>query len=64
VFGELQALRDSGVTILMIEQNAKQALAISDDGIVLQQGQLALQGKAGTLLHHPDIARVFLGAHS
>ncbi len=64
VFGELKSLRDSGVTILMIEQNAKQALAMSDDGIVLQQGRLALQGNADTLLHHPDIARVFLGAHT
>jgi branched-chain amino acid transport system ATP-binding protein len=63
VFSTLQALRDSGVTILMIEQNAKQALAASDDGIVLQQGRLALQGKASSLLDHPDIARVFLGAH-
>jgi branched-chain amino acid transport system ATP-binding protein len=63
VFSTLQALRDSGVTILMIEQNAKQALAASDDGIVLQQGRLALQGKADSLLNHPDIARVFLGAH-
>jgi branched-chain amino acid transport system ATP-binding protein len=63
VFTELHRLRDAGVTILMIEQNARQALAISDDGIVLQQGRLALQGHAATLLHHPDIARVFLGGH-
>jgi branched-chain amino acid transport system ATP-binding protein len=63
VFQNLQNLRDSGVTVLMIEQNAKQALAISDDGIVLQQGRLALQGPAGTLLESPDIARVFLGGH-
>jgi branched-chain amino acid transport system ATP-binding protein len=63
VFNFLLKLRDSGVTILMIEQNAKKALAISDEGIVLQQGRLALQGPADTLLTHPDIARVFLGGH-
>jgi branched-chain amino acid transport system ATP-binding protein len=62
VFTTLQQLRNSGVTILMIEQNAKQALAMSDDGIVLQQGRLALQGKAATLLSSPEIAHVFLGA--
>jgi branched-chain amino acid transport system ATP-binding protein len=64
VFTTLRHLCRSGVTILMIEQNAKQALAISDDGIVLQQGRLAIQGEASGLLNHPDIARVFLGAHS
>jgi branched-chain amino acid transport system ATP-binding protein len=63
VFDLLLALRDSGVTILMIEQNAKKALAVSDEGIVLQHGRLALQGDARTLLTHPDIARVFLGGH-
>jgi branched-chain amino acid transport system ATP-binding protein len=64
VFDELRQLCNNGVTVLMIEQNARQALAISDDGIVLQQGRLALQGNASNLLHHPDIARVFLGAHA
>jgi branched-chain amino acid transport system ATP-binding protein len=64
VFGELQVLRDSGVTVLMIEQNARQALAISDDGIILQQGRLALQGRANTLLNHPDISSLFLGGRS
>jgi branched-chain amino acid transport system ATP-binding protein len=64
VFDFLLKLRDRGVTILMIEQNAKKALAVSDEGIVLQQGRLALQGPAETLLHHPDIAAVFLGGPS
>jgi branched-chain amino acid transport system ATP-binding protein len=63
VFDLLLRLRTEGVTILMIEQNAKKALAISDEGIVLQQGRLALQGRASTLLNHPDIAQVFLGGH-
>jgi branched-chain amino acid transport system ATP-binding protein len=63
VFDLLLALRDNGVTILMIEQNARKALAVSDEGIVLQQGRLALQGPAASLLDHPDIARVFLGGH-
>jgi branched-chain amino acid transport system ATP-binding protein len=61
VFEELLALRDRGVSILMIEQNAKQALAISDYAIVLQQGRLALFGEAGEVLHHPEIGHLFLG---
>ncbi|MEZ4730941.1 MAG: ABC transporter ATP-binding protein [Caldilineaceae bacterium] len=61
VFQELLTLRDSGVAILMIEQNAKKALAISDYGLVLQQGRLALAGTADSILHHPEIGHLFLG---
>jgi len=61
IFDLLLALRDKGVTILMIEQNAKQALGISDYGIVLQQGRLALDGTAHQVLNHPEIGHLFLG---
>jgi len=61
VFKELQALRDSGVTILMVEQNARSALAMSDDGLVLEQGRLALAGKASEILGDPRIGSLFLG---
>jgi branched-chain amino acid transport system ATP-binding protein len=60
-FDLLLKLRDKGVTILMIEQNAKQALGISDYGIVLQQGRLALDGTAQAVLNHPEIGHLFLG---
>jgi branched-chain amino acid transport system ATP-binding protein len=61
VFELLQQLRDNGTSILLIEQNAKKSLAISDYAIVLQQGQLALDGIASDVLHHPEIGRLFLG---
>jgi branched-chain amino acid transport system ATP-binding protein len=61
VFDELLALRDRGVSVVMIEQNAKKALAISDYAIVLQQGRLALFGKADEVLNHPEIGHLFLG---
>jgi branched-chain amino acid transport system ATP-binding protein len=61
VFNLLLSLREHGVTILMIEQNAKKALSISDYGIVLQQGQLALAGTASAVLNHPEIGHLFLG---
>jgi branched-chain amino acid transport system ATP-binding protein len=61
VFRELLALRDRGVSVVMIEQNAKQALAVSDYAIVLQQGRLALFGKANEVLNHPEIGHLFLG---
>jgi branched-chain amino acid transport system ATP-binding protein len=60
-FDLLLQLRDNGVSVLLIEQNAKKSLAISDDAIVLQQGRLALSGNAREVLHHPEIGRLFLG---
>jgi branched-chain amino acid transport system ATP-binding protein len=61
VFSILLSLRANGVTILMIEQNAKKALEFSDYGIVLQQGRTALYGTAQDVLHHPEIGHLFLG---
>jgi branched-chain amino acid transport system ATP-binding protein len=61
IFNTLLSLKDSGVTILMIEQNARKALSISDYGIVLQQGRLALDGTASEVLNHPEIGPLFLG---
>ena len=61
VFDELIALRDSGVTVLMVEQNARSALAISDDCLVLEQGSLALSGPAAEILDDPRIGTLFLG---
>ncbi len=61
VFGILRDLRDKGVTILLIEQNAKQALHMSDFGLVLEQGRTRIEDEAANILHDPRIARLFLG---
>jgi branched-chain amino acid transport system ATP-binding protein len=61
VFGILQDLRGAGVSILLIEQNARQALAISDYGLVLEQGQTRIEDTAGNILADPRIAQLFLG---
>ena len=61
VLGLVQGLRDSGITVLMIEQNAKRALEVSDFGIVLQQGRTILSGPADEILNHPQIGHLFLG---
>lgn len=61
VFSILQDLRGKGVTILLIEQNAKQALQISDYGIVLEQGQTRIEDTAQNILSDPRIAQLFLG---
>jgi branched-chain amino acid transport system ATP-binding protein len=61
VFGIIKALRDSGITILLIEQNAKQALQISDYGLVLEQGRARIEDTASKILADPRIAQLFLG---
>jgi branched-chain amino acid transport system ATP-binding protein len=61
VFAILKSLRDNGVTILLIEQNAKQALQISDCGLVLEQGQTRIEDTAPKILADPRIAQLFLG---
>lgn len=63
VFRTLQALRDDGVTILMVEQNAKAALAMSDFGIVLELGQTRMHDRADALLADPRVGQLFLGGH-
>lgn len=61
VFQTLIRLRDQGVTILMVEQNAKAALAMSDYGLVLELGQTRMFDKADTLLRDPRVGQLFLG---
>jgi branched-chain amino acid transport system ATP-binding protein len=61
VFSIMTGLRDSGVSILLIEQNAKQALKISDHALVLEQGQTRIEDTAQNVLTDPRVAQLFLG---
>lgn len=63
VFQTLIRLRDQGVTILMVEQNAKAALGMSDYGLVLELGQTRMFDRAQTLLDDPRVGQLFLGGH-
>jgi len=64
VFQTLRRLRDQGVTVLMVEQNARSALAISDYGLVLELGQTRMHGEAARLLADPRVGQLFLGGHA
>jgi branched-chain amino acid transport system ATP-binding protein len=65
VFRLLRKLADQGTTVLMVEQNVKSALKISDEAIALESGRLVLQKPASDLLADPNIERLFLGgAHT
>ncbi|RYD46124.1 MAG: ABC transporter ATP-binding protein, partial [Sphingomonadales bacterium] len=63
VFQTLTRLRDQGVTILMVEQNAKAALAMSDYGLVLELGQTRMFDRSDKLLNDPRVGQLFLGGH-
>lgn len=62
VFGTIRKLNiDYGTTILMIEQNARQALEISHRGYVLEDGYNRFNGSSKSLLHNPEIQQMYLG---
>jgi len=61
VFGKLGEIRGSGVTILLVEQNARAALALSDRAYVLAEGQNRHEGAAAALGSDPEVARLYLG---
>ncbi|TPQ31737.1 ABC transporter ATP-binding protein [Cupriavidus pinatubonensis] len=61
LFGKVREVRELGVTILLVEQNAKAALAISDRGYVLAQGRDRVTGHARDLLGNPEVGELYLG---
>lgn len=61
VFEKLQEIRDSGTSILMVEQNANQALEISDRGYVLELGKNRYKGTGKELLKDPKVGELYLG---
>jgi branched-chain amino acid transport system ATP-binding protein len=62
IFAVINKLRrDSGVTILLVEQNAKAALKMADRGYVLETGKIILEGTASDLLENNEVQRAYLG---
>ena len=61
VFHALEALRQEGVTILLVEQNVNTTLHITDRGYVMEQGQITLEGKSKALLENEHVRKAFLG---
>jgi len=61
LFESLKALRELGITILLVEQNVQMALAISDYGYVLAEGKVELQGPARELIKNEHIRTTYLG---
>jgi branched-chain amino acid transport system ATP-binding protein len=61
-FRIIKEVHESGVAILMVEQNATMALSIADRGYVLSTGQIVLEGPAAELLGHDELRRAYLGS--
>jgi branched-chain amino acid transport system ATP-binding protein len=62
VFAMLARVRESGVAILLVEQNVKAALGLADRAVVLVDGEVRLEEQAGPLLGDPRLAALFLGS--
>ena len=61
IFHLIQRIRDMGTTVLLVEQNARVALKISDRAYVLETGKIVLSGTAAELLHSEDVQKAYLG---
>ena len=62
IFAIIETLRQTGVTIVLVEQNARAALAVADHGYVLEMGEIALQGPAAELARDARVIDTYLGA--
>jgi branched-chain amino acid transport system ATP-binding protein len=61
IFDTVRSIAAEGVTVLLIEQNAKLALETADRGYVMESGEITLQGKAKALLDDPKVRQAYLG---
>ncbi len=62
IFRTIASLRATGVTILLVEQNARAALEVADHAYVLEMGEIALEGPAAELARDPRVVATYLGA--
>ena len=62
IFSIIQELHESGITILLVEQNAKMALAVADRAYVLETGCISMSGKASALAEDDRVRKAYLGA--
>ncbi|TCG08704.1 ABC transporter ATP-binding protein [Paraburkholderia steynii] len=63
IFDAIRSLREEGLTILLVEQMAKQALGVADRAYVLEVGNITLEGSGRELLNDPKVKAAYLGAH-
>ena len=64
VFDIISQIRDEGVTVLLVEQNARMALKVADYGVVLEGGELVVSGTAAELVDNDEVEELYMGAAS
>jgi branched-chain amino acid transport system ATP-binding protein len=62
IFRKLETLRSTGVSVLLVEQNARLALGIADRGYVIETGQIVVEGSSDDLLNNEDVRRAYMGS--
>ncbi len=62
VFNIIKRIRERGITVILVEQNAKKSLKICDFCYVIENGRIQLSGSGDELLHNPQVADAYLGA--
>jgi branched-chain amino acid transport system ATP-binding protein len=61
IFLAVQKIRDTGVTVLLVEQRLSESLEISDRAYVLQTGRIVMSGAAAEIRDNPEVRRIYLG---
>ena len=61
VFRNIQAIRDEGITVILVEQNAKKSLGICDYAYVIENGHVVMSGTGKEMLQNPEVAAAYLG---
>jgi len=64
IFRIIKAINSEGVTILLVEQNARMALSISDTGLILENGRFVMKGKSKDLMEDKDVREFYMGVRS
>ena len=63
VYDAVLLMRNTGKTILLVEQNVRIGLTCATDGVVMESGKVRMQGRAREILEHPEIGELYLGGH-
>lgn len=62
VFRNIQRIRDEGMTVILVEQNAKKSLSICDYAYVIENGRVVMSGTGKEMLENPQVAEAYLGS--
>jgi branched-chain amino acid transport system ATP-binding protein len=64
IFHIIRTINREGVTILLVEQNARMALSVADVGLIIESGRFVMKGKAGDLMQDKDVKEFYMGVRS